>query len=120
MASTFATFLAKNSSKNGFCGNSDLLNAVGNGMASPDDGAGKDIASESYKAFQEKNEKLAEEKGSQASAKERFFKWAANLVVIMTPKVKIMLTVYQIVSNLPFALDIQYTAVTTRLFYAFR
>jgi hypothetical protein len=27
--------------------------------------------------------------------------------------------VYQIVSNLPFALDIQYTAVTAKLFYAF-
>jgi hypothetical protein len=118
--STFFTFLNRDSSKNGFTDNSDFLGSLGQGLISSDMDTGKDIASESYKTLKEQSEKKsAREKGTKPSAKESFFKYAANLVVIMTPKVKIMLTVYQIVSNLPFALDIQYTAVTAKLFYAF-
>jgi hypothetical protein len=62
--------------------------------------------------------KVIEEKEKE---KERGLKaWTSKVVGIMTPKVKIMLTVYQIISNLPFALDIQYTEVAAKLFYAFR
>jgi hypothetical protein len=46
--------------------------------------------------------------------------WMVKLIKIMMPKVKIMLTAFQIVSNLPFALNIQYTAVTAKLFRGFR
>jgi hypothetical protein len=46
--------------------------------------------------------------------------WMVELIKIMTPKVKIMLTVFQIISNLPFALNIRYTEATTKLFRAFR
>ena len=44
----------------------------------------------------------------------------ARVVVVMTPKLKIMLTVFQIVSSLSFTLDIQYTATSTKVFHAFR
>jgi hypothetical protein len=42
------------------------------------------------------------------------------LAIFMMPKVKIMLTVYQIISNLPFALNIQYPAAAAKLFSIFR
>jgi hypothetical protein len=91
---SFSSFIAHNISTDGF------TNGFMNALDLPE------VASETPKVIKEK------EKGLKA--------WTSKLVGIMTPKVKIMLTVYQIISNLPFALDIQYTEVAAKLFYAFR
>ena len=56
----------------------------------------------------------------QQSVTERVKERLAKVMIVMTPKLKIMLTVFQIVSSLSFALDIQYTSTSTKVFHAFR
>lgn len=46
--------------------------------------------------------------------------WMTERVPIMFPKVKIMLTVYQITSSLPFALEIKFGSNSTHLLHSFR
>ena len=46
--------------------------------------------------------------------------WMDKLEAILTPKLKIMTTVFQIVSNLPLVINIQFSALSTKLFHAFR
>lgn len=94
---TFSSFLANDISKDGY------TNGLVNVMVLHGDDT-QEGSSELSKVIKEKGLK----------------KWVSNLVHIMTPKVKIMLTVYQIISNLPFALNIEYTKVAAKLFYAFR
>lgn len=44
----------------------------------------------------------------------------ARTVKVMAPKMKIMVTVYQTVSSLPFVLNVRFTDLSTKLFRAFR
>ena len=46
--------------------------------------------------------------------------WLGKVETFLTPKLKIMTTVFQIISNLPLVINIQFTALSTRLFHAFR
>jgi hypothetical protein len=46
--------------------------------------------------------------------------WLSIRATLVAPKLKIMLTVYQIISSFSFALEIQFTPHSTDLFHAFR
>jgi hypothetical protein len=125
---TFTTFLAKEVTTD------DLVDRM-TGTKSMNTFMGGDImekATFSYRAAveqqksKEDNEDKEKEKESDGWEDKRKTKsklmreWLAKTVIILTPKLKIMLTLFQIVSSFPFALDIQFSAASTKLFHAFR
>jgi hypothetical protein len=125
---TFTTFLAKEVTKD------DLVDGM-TGTKSMNAFMGGDImemATFSYRAAveQQKNKEDNEDKEKDKEGdgweekhktkSELIREWLATTMIIMTPKLKIMLTVFQIVSSFPFALDIQFSAASTKLFHAFR
>ena len=125
---TFTTFLAKAVTKD------DLVDGM-TGTKSMNafiSGDVMEMATFSYRAAveQQKNKDEKENKEKQKdsdgwednkkSKSELMREWLSKTVIIMTPKLKIMLTVFQIVSSFPFALDIQFSQVSTKLFHAFR
>jgi hypothetical protein len=118
---TFATFLAKTNTK------SSIVNGL-IGTKPMDAFMRGDVVEMTAVTFMAANTRQNTERNitgdggweRKLSAKEIFRDWLARAVTVMTPKIKIMLTVFQIVSSLPFALNIQFTALSTKLFHAFR
>ena len=117
---TFATFLAKAVSKN------DLVYGMmgTKPMDSVAEGHVMEMAAVTLKAAaDQQKDKQSNGDGAwerKLGVKEMFRDWLSRVVVVMAPKTKIMLTVFQIVSSLPFALNIEFTELSTKLFHAFR
>ena len=117
---TFTTFLAKAVDKSslvyGMMGTRPMDNLI--------EGHVVEVAAVTCRATaDQQKDKESNDNGAwerKPSAKENFQEWLSRAMIVMTPKLKIMLTVFQIVSSLPFALDIQFTELSTKLFHAFR
>jgi hypothetical protein len=119
---TFSTFLMRDVNNNDFA--LDLLGTRAMNMESTSNDLG--MAQTLYKAaYEHQKEAEARREEGQPPAKyrmmvERIAQHMTHLVVVMTPKVKIMLTVYQIVSSFPYSLNIEFTTISAKLFHAFR
>jgi hypothetical protein len=119
---TFSTFLLKDINNNDFA--LGLLGTRAMNMESTSNDLG--MAQSLYKAaYEHEREVEARREEGQPPPKyrmvvERVAQHMTRLVVVITPKVKIMLTVYQIVSGFPYALNIEFTTIAAKLFHAFR
>ena len=118
---TFSTFLAKTVTKDdmvkGLIGTKPMDALIGGNMI--------EMSTVTVKAVSQQhcNRERKEDEGnwSQRRSKREILRaWLSQAAVVMSPKLKIMLTVFQIISSLQFALNIAFTAVATKLFHAFR
>lgn len=119
---TFSTFLMRDVNNNDFA--LGLLGTRTMNMTSTSNDLG--MAQSLYKAaYEHQREVEARREEGEPPPKHRLFveritQHLAHLVVVITPKIKIMLTVYQIISGLPFSLNIEFTTLSSKLFRAFR
>jgi hypothetical protein len=118
---TFSTFLKRDINNNDFA--LGLLGTRTMNMGATSNELG--MAQSLYKAAYEHEKELeARREEGQTPGKYRMLARVAqhitHLVMVITPKIKIMLTVYQIVSGFPFSLNIEFTEISAKLFHAFR
>ena len=119
---TFTTFLGKDIAQDsivkGFIGTKPMDALSGGNVV--------EISAVTFKAACDKQtSKISDDIDESAWSKNRPYKevfrvWLSKVIVVMAPKLKIMLTVFQIISSLQFTLNITFTAIATKLFHAFR
>ena len=119
---TFSNFLARDIHDNDFAVGLLGTRSMNMGTAGNDLGMAQSLYKAAYE--HEREVQLRREQGETAGKFRSFIERATEhltfLVVVITPKVKIMLTVFQIVSGFPFSLNLEYTTVSAKLFHAFR